>query len=129
MIRGEATVTLKDGRTLTLAMGFRALALASSSSGIPTSDIFSVLQKDDGRQMLATLSLIHGALNKYHRDISQDDLDVLMMDNSEAFTGALSQSMLGAFGDEAEEETSGESEGNGQAGILTNSKKAGRKQV
>jgi hypothetical protein len=99
MIRGEAAATLSDGRTLTLAMGFRALASASAETGIPASEIFSVLQKDDGRQMLALLALIEGSLKKYHRDIGPDEVDDLMLTDSEVLSEAMSKAMNGAFGD------------------------------
>jgi hypothetical protein len=125
MIRGEATAELSDGRTLTLAMGFRALALASADTGIPASEIFSVLQKDDGRQMLALLSLIEGSLKKYHRDIGPDELDQLMMTDSEVLSEALSKAMSGAFGESDDKAEAG----NARNGISTLSKGTGRKRV
>ena len=100
MIRGEATATLADGRTLTLAMGFRALALASADTGIPASEIFMVLQKDDGRQMIALLALIEGSLKKYHRDIGPDDVDDIMLTDSEVLSEAMSKALHGAFSDD-----------------------------
>lgn len=128
MIRGEATATLKDGRTFTLAMGFRALALASASSGIPAAQIFAVLQKDDGRQMMALLALIEGSLKKYHRDIGPDEVDELMLTDSEALSDAISQAMTGAFSVDGGND-SGEPEGNVQAGTGTRSKATGRKRA
>lgn len=125
MIRGEATATLADGRTLTLAMGFRALASASAETGIPASEIFTVLQKDDGRQMLALLALIEGSLKKYHRAIGPDEIDDLMLTDSEVLSEAMSKAMNGAFGDSDEKAA----EGNVPNGTGTNSKRAGRKQV
>ena len=125
MIRGEATATLKDGRTLTLAMGFRALALASASSGIPSAEIFAVLQKDDGRQMMALLALIEGSLKKYHRDIGPDEVDELMLTDSQALSDAISQAMTGAFS----EDDGNADEGNVQAGTSTPSKATGRKRA
>lgn len=124
MIRGEATATLKDGRTLTLTMGFRALALASAATGIPAAEIFSALQKDDGRQMLVLLALIEGSLKKHHRDIGPDEVDQLMLTDSEVLSDAISKAMTGAFSDEV----AGEPEGNVQAGTGTRSKATGRKQ-
>jgi hypothetical protein len=126
MIRGEATATLKDGRTLTLAMGFRALALASASSGIPASEIFKVLQKDDGRQTLAVLSLIEGSLKKYHREIGPDEIDGLMLTDSDVLTDAVFEGINGAFDDESEANAD---EGNVKGGTSTSSKKTGQKQV
>lgn len=125
MIRGEATAELSDGRTLTLAMGFRALALASAETGIPASEIFSVLQKDDGRQMIALLALIEGSLKKYHRNIGPDELDQLMMTDSEVLSEALSKAMAGAFGDGDEKAEAG----NGRNGISTLSSATGRKRA
>jgi hypothetical protein len=124
MIRGEATATLSDGRTLTLAMGFRALALASASTGIPANEIFAAMQKDDGRQMLALLALIEGALKKHHKDIGQDEVDDLMLTDSDALSTALGEAMNGAFSDAGES-----TEGKVPTGTGTNSKKAGRKRV
>lgn len=125
MIRGESTATLKDGRTLTLAMGFRALAIASAETGIPASELFTVLQKDDGRQMLALIALIEGALKKHHKDIGPDDVDDLMLTDSDVLSEAMSKSLNGAFSDPAEDEEAG-NVGNGTG---TNSKRAGRKQA
>jgi hypothetical protein len=125
MIRGEATATLSDGRTLTLAMGFRALALASAASGIPASELFAVMQKDDGRQMLALLALIHGALNKYHRDIGTDEVDDLMLTDSEVLSTALGDAMNGAF---SPADDSKADEGNAPNGTSTPLKRTGRKQ-
>jgi hypothetical protein len=124
MIRGEATATLSDGRTLTLAMGFRALALASASTGIPSTEIFAVLQNDDGRQMLALLALIEGSLKKYHADLGPDDIDEIMTADSEILSTALGQAMNGAFADKTES-----TEGKVPTGTGTNYKKAGRKRV
>ena len=123
MIRGEATATLADGRTLTLAMNFSALAFAAAKSKIPASEIFAVLAKDDGRQMIALLALIEGALKKYHRDISEDEIDELMFDGSEILSEAMSVAMNSAFSDEKAEP------GNALNGTGTNSKRAGRKQA
>jgi len=124
MIRGEATAKLKDGRTLTLAIGFRALALASAQTGIPTSELFAVMQKDDGRQMLALLALIEGSLKKYHRDLTGDDIDDLMMTDSEVLSEALSVALSSAFSDD-EVKADG---GNAPTGTGTRSKATGRKQ-
>jgi hypothetical protein len=130
MIRGEAKATLKDGRTLTLAMGFRALALASAETRIPASEIFKVLQKDDGRQTLALFALIEASLSKYHKDIGQDEVDDLMLTDSEVLSEAVSKALNGAFNDDTEEtEKIESSEGNGVNGTGTSSKKPGRKQV
>jgi hypothetical protein len=124
MIRGEATATLKDGRTLTLAMNMRALADAAALSGIPSSEIFSVLQKDDGRQLKAVLGLIEGSLKKYHREIGPDEIDELMMTDSDALTDALFKGVAGAFNDTDEAD-----EGNVlPSGTSMRSKKTGRKQ-
>ena len=125
MIRGEATATLADGRTLTLAMGFRALALASAETGIPTSNIFAILQKDDGRQMMVLLALIEGSLKKHHRDISPDEIDDLMLTDSEVLSEAMSKALNGAFGDEKDDKPEA---GNVPIGITTRSKSSGRKQ-
>lgn len=125
MIRGEVTATLKDGRTLTLAMGFRALALASADTGISAPEMFAVLQEDDGRQMLALLALIEGALKKYHRDISPDEIDQLMLTDGNVLSDAMSKAMNGAFGEEDEKQP----EGNAQAGTGTRSKATGRKRA
>lgn len=125
MIRGEATATLADGRTLTLAMGFRALALASAETKIPASEIFAVLQKDDGRQMSALLALIEGSLKKYHRDIGSDEIDDLMLTDSEVLSEAMSKAMNGAFSD-----NDGKAEaGNVKAGTSTRSKGTGAKRA
>lgn len=123
MIRGEATATLADGRTLTLAMGFRALALASAETGIPASELFTVLQKDDGRQMLALLSLIYGAVKKHHPEIGPDEIDELMLTDSEVLSQALGDAMNGAFSPATETAEAG----NAPSGTLTNSKSSGRK--
>lgn len=131
-MRGETSATLKDGRTLTLAMGFRALALASSETKIPASEIFKVLQKDDGRQTLALLALVEASLKKYHRDLSADEIDQLMLSDSEVLSEAVSRSMNSAFGDgdgEGEPETSEPKAGNEASGTGTSSKKVGRKQA
>lgn len=125
MMRGEATAALADGRVLTLAMGFRALASASAETSIPASEIFTVLQKDDGRQMIALLALIEGSLKKYHRDIGPDEVDDLMLTDSEVLSEAMSKAMNGAFSDPDEQEEAG----NVQSGTGTNSKRAGRKQA
>lgn len=124
MIRGEATATLKDGRTLTMAMGFRALASASAETGIPASEIFTVLQKDDGRQMMALLALIEGSLKKYHRDIGPDEIDDLMLTDSEVLSEAMSKAMNGAFSDDDGKAD----EGNAPSGTGTPLKRTGRKQ-
>lgn len=129
MIRGEATATLKDGRTLTLAMSFRALALASAESKIPASQMFNVLQKDDGRQTLALLALVEASLKKHHRDIGPDEVDTLMFDNSEALSEAVSKALNGAFTDSSEKPDDEVKAGNGQSGTGTGSKKTGRKQA
>lgn len=125
MIRGEATATLADGRTLTLAMNMRALAHASAVSGIPSSEIFSVLKKDDGRQLQAVLGLIEGALKKYHRDIGPDEIDEMMMDEPDPLTDALFAGINGAFA-EGDEEAEG---GNAPSGTSTRSKGTGRKRA
>lgn len=125
MIRGEATATLSDGRTLTLAMGFRALALASAQTKIPATEIFTVLQKDDGRQMMALLALIEGSLKKYHRDIGPDEVDALMLTDSEVLSGAVSEALHGAFGDSDEKAEAG----NAPNGTGTISRRTGRKRA
>lgn len=125
MIRGEATAALADGRTLTLAMGFRALASASAETSIPASEIFTVLQRDDGRQMKALLALIEGSLKKYHREIGPDEVDDLMLTDSEVLSEALSKAMNGAFSDPDEQADAG----NVQSGTGMNLKRAGRKQA
>ncbi len=125
MIRGEATATLSDGRTLTLAMGFRALALAAAETGIPATDIFAVMQKDDGRQMMALLALIEGSLKKYHRDIGSDEIDDLMLTDSEALSEAVWRALNGAFVDSNEKAD----EGNVPNGTSTPSKGTGRKRA
>ena len=127
MIRGEATATLADGRTLTLAMGFRALALASADTGIPAADLFTVLQKDDGRQMLALLSLIQGSVRKHHPDIGPDEIDELMLANSEVLSTALGNAMNGAFSPPDTDADKGDG-GNAPTGTGTRSKASGRKQ-
>jgi hypothetical protein len=126
MIRGEATATLADGRTLTLAMNMRALADAAALSGIPSSEIFGVLKKDDGRQLKAVFGLIEGSLKKFHRDIGPDEIDELMDTDSEALTDALFKSVAGAFNDD----TSEADEGNvPRSGTSTRSKGTGRKRA
>jgi hypothetical protein len=123
MIRGEATATLADGRTLTLAMNMRALADAAALSGIPSSEIFTVLQKDDGRQLKAVLGLVEGSLKKFHRDIGPDEVDDLMLTDSDALTDALFKAVAGAFSADSTAD-----EGNAQAtGTSTRSKGTGRK--
>lgn len=124
MIRGEAKATLADGRTLTLAMGFRALAFASAKAKMPTTEIFAVMQKDDGRQMTALLALIEGGLNKYHRDIGEDEIDELMFTDSETLSEAVSVALNSAFSDEKPEKAE---VGNAPSGTSTRSKPAGRK--
>lgn len=126
MIRGEATAALADGRTLTLAIGFRALALASADTKIPAKEMFDVLKTDDGRQTLALLSLIENSLKKYHRDIGQDELDELMLSDSEALSEALSTALNGAFTDD---EPVVADEGNARTGTGTRSKGTGRKRA
>lgn len=127
MIRGEATAKLADGRTLTLAMGFRALALASADTGIPAAELFTVLQKDDGRQMLALLSLIQGAVQKHHPEIGSDEIDELMLANSVVLSEALGAAMNGAFS--PPEEAEQVDEGNAPNGTSTRSKATGRKRA
>ena len=128
MIRGEATATLADGRTLTLAMGFRALALAAADTKIPAKELFEVMDKDDGRQILAMFALLEGSLKKYHREIGADELDQLMMSDHDALADALMTSMRGAFADEEPESVKAD-EGNVKAGTSTPSKGTGRKRA
>lgn len=126
MIRGEATATLADGRTLTLAVNFRVIASAAADTCIPATEIFSVLENDDGRQMKAMFALTDGALKKYHRDIGPDELDRLLLSDSQAISTALGEALSGAFPSDSDEKAD---EGNVKAGTSTRSKGTGRKRA
>ena len=125
MIRGEATATLKDGRTLTLAMGFRALALAAAETKIPVDDLFNILNNDDGRGLLVSMAVIRSALSRHHGFITDVDLDELMLVDRFVLQNALNAAIQGMSSPDVE--PSGDDAGNGQAGTSTPSKKAGAK--
>ncbi len=124
MIRGEATATLADGRTLTLAMGFRALAFASAKAQMASAEMFNAMKSDDGRQLKALLALIEGSLQKYHREIGEDEIDELMFSDHQALSEAVSVAMNTAFSDEKDDKAD---EGNVPTGTGTRSKATGQK--
>jgi hypothetical protein len=125
MIRGEATATLSDGRTLTLAMGFRALALAAAETKIPVDDLFEIMEKDDGRGLLVSMAIIRAALNKHHGYISDDELDELMLWDRDVLSDGVREATDGMARPKDDEKQS--AEGKVLSGTSTRSKGTGRK--
>lgn len=129
-IRGEASVQLASGGSLTLAVNFAVLAKAAASTKIPAQEIFAVLAEDDGRQLLAMLGLLEFALEKHHRgQFSADDISSLMMTDGEKIGVGLGLAISGAFG---EEEAGADAPQNppkakGRPGTGTSSRARGRK--
>lgn len=101
-IRGEASATLADGRVLRLVVNFATLARAAAETGIPAGELFAVLRKDDGRQMLALAALAEQAVRTNHPEIDSEEVGELMLLQGEALGGALAKALAGAFGKEAE---------------------------
>jgi hypothetical protein len=127
-MRGEVDLILKDGRKLILSMSFRALGEAAAETGIPAAELFDVLRKDDGRQTKALLALIEASLKKHHRNLTPDDVDDFMIENSEALGAAVSDALNSAFAEDSGEVEPAEAKaGNAKVGTGTSSKKTGQK--
>lgn len=127
-IRGEASVDLASGGTLRLAVNFATLARAAAFTKIPAQEMFTVLAKDDGRQLLAMLGLLEYALQKFHYgQFSTDDISELMMTDGEAIGKALGAALTGAFGDEEAGDVATSNPPRAKArGTSTSSRKRGR---
>jgi hypothetical protein len=131
-IRGEASVDLAGGGRLTLAVNFATLARASAATKIPAQEMFTVLAVDDGRQLLAMLSLLEFALQKHHAgQFSPDDIGDMMLTDGEKIGQALGLALSGAFGEEeaGADASSNPPKAKRRAGTGTSSRSAGRKRA
>jgi hypothetical protein len=127
MIRGEATATLADGRTLTLAMGFRTLALAAAETKIPVDELFQIMDEDDGRGLLVSMAVIRAALNKHHGFINDDELDELMLNDRDVVSDAVRTATIGMSRPKEDSDDTQSPEGNARRGTSTRSKRTGRR--
>jgi hypothetical protein len=134
---GEATVLLKDGRTLTLQFDYEAFVRAEKS--VPDarlSDLLPMPKSKDEEQrpptMEAMRAMCFGALYLHHPDMGQTELGNLMLPNLPAFADAMNKGMIEAFGapsaDSEEEAGTGSAEGPPKTrSIGTPCKKPGRR--
>jgi hypothetical protein len=127
MIRGEAIVNLSGGGILTMAFGFRALAMAAAELRIPVDEMLPILSNDDGRGLLVSMTLMHASLRKYHPDLDMAQFDELMVTDKENFVDAFNRGMEG-FSSPEPADGAASAEGKVPDGISTPSKKIGRKQ-
>lgn len=85
---GEASVTLSDGRTLTLRRDFNALAEAEEAVGVRMDVITKALQAG-GPVLKFTRALLWGALRAHHPDVTLEDAGELLMAEPEAINAAM----------------------------------------
>ena len=104
-IRGEAVAKLASGRKLTLVVNLATIAKTAAQTGIVAKDILPVLgDKNDPRQMLVMIAMVQNALHRHHRDLDDDDVGEMMLEqaDADAIGEALMAGVQGAFGEEEE---------------------------
>ncbi|SMF70517.1 hypothetical protein SAMN06295910_1892 [Allosphingosinicella indica] len=87
-IRGEAKVTLADGRVLHLVRDFNALAVAEEACGSNMQAIGASIAKG-GPVMRFTRALFFGALQRHHSEISLDEAGDLLISDGAAIGAAM----------------------------------------
>lgn len=92
--KGEASVTLADGRTLRLRRDFNALAEAEAAVGVRMDEITRIIQSG-GPVMKFTRALFWGALQAHHPEIALVEAGEILMSDGEAISTAMAGAAAG----------------------------------
>lgn len=91
-MKGEATATLEDGRTIRLAFNTGAWIAAEEVLGKTTPEIIKELQS--GNASLRTQrALFYGGLRKHHPEIEIEEAGDILMEAAEAMAAGLNGGM------------------------------------
>lgn len=93
-VLGEAALRLKDGRTFTLVLDFEALVAAETAYGKPLAQ--TLADANDGF-VGATRSLLFGALQAKHPEITPRDATGIFMSDGAAVSAALEAASVAAY--------------------------------
>lgn len=97
--RGEAALTLADGRELTLVVDYGAFAEAEDIADKGINELLDMMRRGRLRAMQA---IVCGALKANHPDISPDEVgDLLLGGDSAAIGKAVNEAVANAFPKEA----------------------------
>lgn len=98
-LKGEAVLSLKDGRSFTLVLDMEALLAAEEVYGHP---LARVLADVDKGFLGAKRALFAGALRAHHPTVTAKDALDLIGQDAEAVTLALNAAILAGMGQPAE---------------------------
>lgn len=117
--KGEAVLTLPDGREYMLVLDFEALAAAERVYGAPIAQV----TVDAGAGFVGALrAMLYGSLRAHHAKITPEEAGDIFMADGRAVQAALEEASKAAYPDPKE----GKKSGNAQAG--KNSGRNGAKQ-
>lgn len=89
-LKGESSVTLEDGRTLTLAFDVNAWIDIEGELGLETPEIIKALQnKENPPGLKFQRIIIWGGLRKYHPEMTLRDAGEVMAEAAEAMAKGL----------------------------------------
>lgn len=95
-LKGEATLSLADGRSFTLAFDMEALIEAESAYGKPLKQL---MQDASAGFVGAVRSLIYGGLRARHPEITLREASTILMENSDALSIALEAALAASMPD------------------------------
>jgi hypothetical protein len=105
-VKGEADVGLADGRVLTLAIDFDAIAQAQRLAGKP---FFDIVQQLGDIEVFAAMFL--AALGRHHPEMSEDEVKSLLLPNFAGCVAALQEALATVLGEAAETGAAGPPKG------------------
>jgi hypothetical protein len=103
-VLGEATLTLSDGRELTIVFSATALIHAETLYRKPSGDI--MVEAAQG-YLGAITALLEGSLKKYHSDIGSEEVADIALRQTMAVRAAVDEAARLAFPDATTEERKG----------------------
>lgn len=99
MVKGEVPLQLKDGSKFTLIFDMEALIEAEATYGKP---MHALVQDATRGFMGAIRAMLYGALRAHHSDVILRDVSVMLAENGDVITEALSKAHEAAMPKSAE---------------------------
>ena len=92
--QGEATVRLKDGRTLTLRRDLRAIAAAEVAADVSIKTMSESIERG-GPSLEYTAALLFGTLRRHHPEITFDEAFDLLESDADALNAGMNAATKG----------------------------------
>lgn len=100
-MKGEASLRLADGRTLTLAYSFDALCAVEEVAARSISEVLAEISKGAPRLTTAR-ALIYGGLQQHHPEVTLTEAGELILSDGPAVSEAMNRALAAAFPKAAE---------------------------